>query len=117
MVGQRATLRIDILAPNYITSPPELPGFQLRNAVTRPLQSVNLSEVRDGTSYAGVRYEFAIYPQEPGSYAIPDQRISLKYAAEPPAVREATLAMPRVPFSAFVPDAAAGFPFRVKASQ
>ena len=64
VVGQRTTLRIDVLAPNYMTSPPELPGFQVRNAVTRQLQSVNLSEQRNGASYAGVRFEFAIYPQE-----------------------------------------------------
>ena len=28
-VGQRTTLRIDVLAPNYMTSPPELPDFQI----------------------------------------------------------------------------------------
>ena len=75
VVGQKTTLRIDVLAPNYTTSPPELPGFQVRNAVTRPLQSVNLSEQRDGTNYAGVRFEFAIYPQEPGAFAIADQKV------------------------------------------
>ena len=52
VVGQRTTLRIDVLAPNYTTSPPELPEFQVRNAVTRQLQSVNLSEERNGTSQA-----------------------------------------------------------------
>ena len=31
----------------------------------------------------------------------------MKYAAEPPAVREATLSLPRVSFDAFIPDAAA----------
>ena len=41
MVGQPATLHLEVLAPNYMTSPPELPSFQLRNAVTRQLQSVN----------------------------------------------------------------------------
>jgi hypothetical protein len=107
VVGQPVTLRIDVLAPNYMTAPPELPGFQVRNAVTRQLQSVNLSEQQNGTSYAGVRFEFAIYPQEPGSYATADQTLTIKYAAEPPATREATLALPRVQFEAFIPDAAA----------
>jgi hypothetical protein len=106
VVGQRTTLRIDVLAPNYMTSPPELPDFQVRNAVTRQLQSVNLSEERNGTSYAGVRFEFAIYPQEPGSFAISDQKVKVRYAAEPPAVREQVLALPRVSFAAFIPDAA-----------
>jgi len=107
VVGQRTALRIDVLAPNYMTSPPELPGFQVRNAVTRQLQSVNLSEQRNGASYAGVRFEFAIYPQEAGSFAISDQKVKVKYAAEPPAVREELLSLPRVSFDAFIPDAAA----------
>lgn len=108
VVGQRTTLRIDVLAPNYMTSPPELPGFQVRNAITRQLQNVNLSEERNGTSFAGVRFEFAVYPQEPGSYAISDHKLKVTYAAEPPAVREETLALPRLAFAAFIPDAAAG---------
>jgi hypothetical protein len=108
VVGQPVTLRIVVLAPNYMTSPPELPGFQVRNAVTRQLQSVNTSDQRDGVSYAGVQYEYAITPLEPGTYAMADQAVRIKYAAVPPATRELNLALPRVSFEAFVPDAAAG---------
>ncbi len=107
VVGQKTTLQIDVLAPNYMTSPPELPAFQIRNAVTRPQQSVNISEQRDATAYAGVRFEFAIYPQEPGSYAVVDQKVRLRYAADPPATREIEMPLPRVAFEAFIPDAAA----------
>jgi oxygen tolerance protein BatD len=107
VVGQRATLRVDVLAPNYMTAPPEKPEFQIRNAVTRKLQSVNLSEQQDGTSYAGVRYEFAIYPQEEGSFAIADQKITVKYAARPPQTREATLSVRQIALEAFIPEAAA----------
>ncbi|MGY2905963.1 BatD family protein [Bradyrhizobium sp. URHC0002] len=117
VVGQRTTLRIDVLAPNYMTSPPELPGFQVRNAVTRQLQSVNLSEQRNGSSYAGVRFEFAIYPQEPGAFVISDQKVKVKYAAEPPAVREELLSLPRMSFDAFIPDAAADLNPYVAASR
>jgi BatD DUF11 like domain len=106
VVGQKALLRVEVLAPNYMTSPPELPGFQVRNAVTRQLQSVNRSEERDGTSYAGVQFEYAIYPQEPGSYAVAGQKVTVRYAAEPPASRESLVALPRVGFEAFIPDAA-----------
>ena len=106
MVGQSAVLRVEVLAPNYMTSPPDLPAFQVRNAVTRQLQSVNTNDERNGTSYAGVIMEFAVYPQEPGSYAIPEQKLTVKYAAEPPATREAVLTVPRTSFEAFIPDAA-----------
>ena len=106
VVGQQTTLSILALAPNYMTSPPELPDFQVRNAVTRQLQSVNTSEQRDGVSYAGVRFEYAISPQEPGSYAVAGQSVRIKFAAEPPATRDVTVALPPVSFEAFIPDAA-----------
>jgi hypothetical protein len=107
VVGQQATLHIVVLAPNYMTSPPELPDFQVRNAATRQLQSTNTNEQRDGVSYAGVRFEYAIYPQEPGSYAVAGQTVRVRYAVEPPATREATMPLPRLSFEAFIPDAAA----------
>lgn len=106
VVGQHTTLSILVLAPNYMTSPPELPDFQVNNAVTRQLQSVNTSDQRDGVPYAGVRFEYAISPQEPGSYAVADQSIRITYAAEPPATREVTVALPQASFEAFIPDAA-----------
>jgi hypothetical protein len=107
MVGQSTTLRVEVLAPNYMTSPPDLAGFQLRNAVTRQLQSVNTNEQQNGIEYAGVRFEFAIYPLEPGAYAVPGQKLTIKYAAEPPATREAVISLPPIEFQAFIPDAAA----------
>src|SRR5262249_3833321 len=93
-------------APNFLTKPPTFPDFQIRNAVTRPLGSVSMSENRDGITYAGVRHEFAIHPQEPGGYAVDGQQVMVTYAAEPPQTREATLALPRLTFEAFIPEAA-----------
>lgn len=117
VVGQSAVLRVEVLAPNYMTSPPDLPAFQVRNAVTRQLQSVNSNDDRNGTSYAGVIMEFAVYPQEPGSYAISEQKLTVKYAAEPPATREAVVTVPRTSFEAFIPDAAAALNPFVSASR
>ena len=108
VVGQSATLRVEVLVPNFMTKPPELPDFQVRNAVTRQLRSLNINDQHDGNSYAGVRFEFAIYPQEPGSYAVGNQKITVHYAAEPPATRDVELELPRIEFSVFIPDAAAG---------
>lgn len=107
VVGQEAVLRVLVLAPNYLTSPPDLPTFQVRNAVTRQLPSVNTSEQRDGMTYSGVRFEFALYPQEAGDFAISDQKARVKYAAQPPATREVEITLPRLSFEAFVPAAAA----------
>jgi hypothetical protein len=105
-VGQKTTLTLDVLAPNYMTKPLVLPDFQIRNAATRAGSTVNLSEQLNGTTYAGVRYEFLIYPQEPGSYSLPVQNITVTYAADPPASREAIVATPALSFNAVIPDAA-----------
>jgi len=116
VVGQQATLHVTVLAPNYMTSPPEVPSFQLRNAVTRQLQSTNTNDSQNGVPYAGVSLEFAIYPMEAGNFAVSDQKVHVKYAAEPPATREVDLALPGVFFEAFVPDAASGLEPFVAAS-
>lgn len=117
VVGQSATLRVEVLVPNFMTRPPELPDFQVRNAVTRQLRSLNINDRRDDVSYAGVRFEFAIYPQEPGSYAVGGRKITVHYAAEPPATRDANLELPHIEFAAFIPDAAAGLRPFVAASK
>ena len=116
-VGQPATLHIDVLAPNYMTKPPVVPDIQFANAVTRASGTVNLSEQRDGVAFAGVRFEFMIFPQEAGAYAIDGRSITLTYAADPPATREATVATPRISFEATVPDAAHGLDPFVAASR
>jgi hypothetical protein len=106
VVGQPVTLRIELLVPNYMTTPPEFPDLQLRNAVSRPLGHMNISEEQQGITYAGVVREIAIHPQEPGSYAISGQSVRFAYAAEPPAIRQATLDLPSLSFEAFIPEAA-----------
>jgi hypothetical protein len=106
VVGQKATLVVTVLAPNYMPAPPVLPDFQVRNAVTRPLGAINQTETRDGIAYAGIRYEFAIFPQEEGSFAIADQKIGVTYAAAPPQASKVTLDVPRLALEAFVPEPA-----------
>ncbi|MDI2111490.1 hypothetical protein [Bradyrhizobium sp. Mp64] len=106
VVRQAATLRIEVLAPNYMMAPPKLVDFQLRNALMRQLRSPNESEERDGLTYGGVRFAFAIHPQESGNYAISRLTIVIKYAADPPATREATFTLPRIAFQPFIPHVA-----------
>ena len=106
VVGQQVTVKMMVLAPNYMPSPPVLPDFQIRNAVTRGLGNVNQSETRDGVSYAGILYEAAVFPQEVGSYAFAGGKVTVTYAADPPQTRTVAIEMPRVAFEAFIPEAA-----------
>ncbi len=106
VVGQPVTLRIELLAPNYFTAPPEFPDVQVRNTVSRSLGNINLTEQKDGVTYAGIRHEVAIHPQEAGGYAIAPDSISFTYAAEPPAGRPGRVTLPALAFEAFIPAAA-----------
>jgi hypothetical protein len=106
VVGQKATLLVTVLAPNYMPTPPALPDFQVRNAVTRRLGAVNQVDQREGVTYAGVQYEFAVFPQEPGFYSVSDQKITVTYANDPPRSRTVSIALPRIAFEAFIPDPA-----------
>jgi hypothetical protein len=106
IVGQKATVRIEIMAPNYMTSPPVMPDLQIHNAITRPPSARNLSEQHDGMTFAGIVFDIAIYPLEPGSYRIANRSVSVTYAADPPTTRNVILAMPELSFSASIPEQA-----------
>jgi hypothetical protein len=106
IVGQPATLVVEVLAPNYMTRPPVLPDFQIRNAVTRAGSTVNMSDRQGDVNYAGIRYEFLIYPQEAGRYSVVDQSITVTYASDPPNTREVVLPVPAASFEAIIPQTA-----------
>jgi hypothetical protein len=107
-VGERVTVKLEVLAPNYLTGPPAFPDLQLHNTVTRALGDVNLTEQHDGITYAGVMREYAIHPQEPGTFAITGQKLGIQFAAQPPATTEATVDLPPLSFTAAIPEAARG---------
>lgn len=57
LVGQRATLKLEVFAPNYMTAPPMVPDLQMRNAATYSLGTRNQSEEVGTTTLAGVIFE------------------------------------------------------------
>ncbi len=108
VVGQPATLVVEVLAPNYMTAPPGMPDFQLPNAITRAGSTINTSDRQGDVDYAGIRYEFLIYPQEAGAYAVSGQTITVTFADNPPHTSKTEVAVPAANFEAVVPDAASG---------
>lgn len=103
IVGQNAVLSIDVLAPNYMPAPPVLPDFQIRNLVTRQTGTENIVEDHAGTTYAGVRYEFRIFPMEAARYSISGQSVTVTYADNPPAKKTVSVAVPALTIEAFIP--------------
>lgn len=82
--GQQLRLTIDVFAPGFFTSPPDLPLFEIPDAlVTLPQERAqNLVETLDGIQYSGIRRQYAIVPEHSGSFSIPPISINFTYSAD-----------------------------------
>lgn len=87
--GQQVYVTVDVFAPNFFTSPPQFPLFELPGAlVTLPQErSMNLNETKDDVQYSGIRRRYAVVPQIPGNYQIPVIEIELGYSVDGATVR------------------------------
>ena len=92
--GQQVRITVDILVPDFFTSPPEFPLFDLPNAlVTLPDdRAQNLVETVDGVQYAGIRRTYALVPETSGTFTLPPAVITLVYSQDgKPVAGQATL--------------------------
>lgn len=82
--GQQIRLTVDIFAPGFFTSPPDLPLFDIPNAlVTLPEERAqNLVETVNGVQYSGIRRRYAIIPEKPGAFSVPPVKIDFTYTAD-----------------------------------
>lgn len=108
VVGQPATLVVEVLAPNYMTKPPIISSVQIANAITRAGSTININDRQGDTTFAGIRYEFLIFPQEAGIYSVPAQTVTVTFADDPPHTVQAQASAPAMTFEATIPDAASG---------
>ena len=108
LVGQPVRLIVTILVPNYFSGAPDLPEFELENAiVVLPQETPQNSNEHLGTAtYAGITETYTIYPQQPGDFQLPPADITVPYASTPPQTTVAHLAIPTLRFHADLPDAA-----------
>ncbi len=98
--GQQVLVDVDVYVPDFFTSPPQFPLFDLPNAlVTLPDgRSQNLTETIDGVQYTGIRKTYAIVPQVSGSYTLPAFGIDFGHAPDGKPTK-ATVNVPAVSFS------------------
>jgi hypothetical protein len=89
VAGQQVYVTVDVFAPNFFTSPPQFPLFELSNAlVTLPEErTMNLNETTGGVQYSGIRRRYAVVPQIPGDYQVPAIDIELGYSVDGATVR------------------------------
>ena len=108
LVGQPVRLVVTILVPNYFSGAPDLPEFELENAiVVLPQETPQNSNERVGTvTYAGITETYTIYPQQPGDFQLPSADIAVPYASAPPQTTVAHLSLPALRFHADLPASA-----------
>ncbi len=101
VTGQQISVDVDVYVPNFFTSPPQFPVFELENAiVTLPdARSQNLSKTVNGEQFSGIRRTYLVIPQRAGDYALPPASIPLGYAAVPGQSTAAFVNLPPTKFS------------------
>ncbi len=82
--GQQVHVIIDVFAPDFFTSPPQFPLFDLLDAlVTLPDdRAQNMMQTVDGQQYSGIRRIYAVVPERAGSFTIPPIRIPLGWSVD-----------------------------------
>jgi hypothetical protein len=82
--GQQVHVIVDIFVPDFFTSPPQYPLFELPNAVvTLPDERAqNLIRTVDGVQYSGIRRRYAVVPEAQGSFTLPEISIPLGYSRD-----------------------------------
>ena len=80
--GQQVQVKVDVFVPDFFTSPPQFPLFDLPNAiVTLPEgRALNMVETIDGVQYAGIRRTYAVVPMASGTFTLPPAVITLGYS-------------------------------------
>ncbi|WP_424929266.1 hypothetical protein [Amaricoccus tamworthensis] len=118
--GQPLELRLTVLVPTYLPSPPVWPGLEAPNLLIRlPSRSTNpRSAPVDGETWNGVSRLYRISPMVPGDFFIPPQEVTVTYAD--PDTNEpvtATLNTPELGFAGVLPAGAENLdPFVAAAS-
>ncbi|MFD0981316.1 hypothetical protein [Tropicimonas aquimaris] len=119
VVGQPLVLRIKVLVPTWLPSPPEFPNLDLPNVIVRLPERASgpVSERVDGETWSGVARSYRLYPMVPGELSLPEQRIVVTYA-DPGSTEPVTAEVPLPAFtiSANLPEAAAGLDPAILAS-
>ena len=115
--GQQVRVDVDVFVPNFFTSPPQFPLFDLPNAlVTLPAErSQNVTQTIDGVQYSGIRKAYSIVPQDSGTFTLPEFDISLGYSVDGKPTA-GTVRMPSVSFTVAATDTSDQTPLTIAAS-
>jgi len=80
--GQQVRIDIDLFTPDFFTSPPQFPLFEMPNALVTLSEgrSENVRQTLDGVDYSGIRKSYAVVPQVSGTFTTPPIAIAFGYS-------------------------------------
>lgn len=105
--GQPVVLRIKILVPTWMPTPPVYPGLEQPDLMVRlpDRATTPISERIDGETWSGTSRAYRLYPLAAGTFALDGKAVTVTYAdpdgAEPLTV---DLPLPAIRIAAQVPD-------------
>ncbi len=81
--GQQVHVVVDVFAPEFFTSPPQFPLFEVGDAVVTLSsdRAQNLVQTIDGIQYSGIRSGYVVVPERAGSFKLPSIDVDLGYSA------------------------------------
>lgn len=108
--GQPVMLRVTVLVPSWMLSPPEFPSFEAPNLrVLAPSRSsTSISRQIDGQTWSGVTRRFLLVPLVQDRFSFPAQPIGIAYAdSDGVTAIRATASTDAFELAGVVPDVAA----------
>ena len=110
-VGQPVIVRVTVLVPTWLLSPPVFPSFEVPNVIARlPARASGPTSQRvNSETWSGVTRAYRMYPMVAGDFSLPAQEIEVTYAdpdGSQPVTK--TVALPPVRFTSEVPAGAEG---------
>jgi hypothetical protein len=113
VVGQPVRVIVEVLVPNYFTGVANFPEFEIKNAIVVAPQETpqNFSEQVNGSSFAGIRQTYMVYPETAGDFRLPPAPVGVTYADSPPHSAQANVTLPPLAFHASVPKGATGLSY------
>lgn len=113
--GQQVHVAVEVFAPDFFTSPPQFPLFEVPDALITLSndRAQNLTETIDGTQYSGIRKSYAVVPEKAGSFALPAINIDIGYSSNGVPMKT-TVKVELPPFSVAAPSERAATPFAAR---
>lgn len=113
--GQQVHVFVEVFVPDFFTSPPQYPLFELPDALVTLSsdRAQNLVQTADGVQYSGIRRGYTVVPQKAGSFSLPAIDIEVGFSLNGAAVKaDVSVALPSFEVAPFANEQAGSFTAR-----